>query len=332
MGKAALTPPIIVIYGDEAHQKETALTRTLDILLPPTVDRSLALTAYDGERGADDGGPSIQSVLEDLTTLPFLADLRVVLIRSADAFVSAHRERLEKYFAAPARTGVLVLECRAFPKTTKLYKAAVAAGGDVIECKKLFGKALIDLVTTEAGKQKKRLEYATAARLVDLVGQEAGPLVSEVEKLALYVGQRQEITDQDVSDLVGQTREEKVFAVADAAGAGRLADALRLWHQVIETDPDATYRALGGFVFVVRRWLSAHRAIAEGASIREIAPRMMMWGRERELEAIMRRQPASRLRRALAALADLDSQAKSGGRSIERGIELLLVRLAAPAA
>jgi DNA polymerase-3 subunit delta len=332
MGRTVPTPPIVVVYGDETHQKETALTRTLDTLLPPAVDRALALTAYDGDRSADDGGPSIQSVLEDLTTLPFLTDLRVVLIRAADAFISAHRERLEKYLAAPARTGVLVLECRAFPKTTKLYKAAAAVGGDVIECKRLFGKALIDLVAAEAGRHKKRLEYATAARLVDLVGSEAGTLVAEVEKLALYVGQRQEITDRDVGDLVGQTREEKVFAVADAAGAGRLAEALRLWHQVIETDPEASFRALGGMAFVVRRWLSAQRALAEGASVREIAPKLMMWGRERELEAILRRQPASRLRRALAALADLDSQAKSGGRSIERGIELLLVRLGAPAA
>ncbi len=332
MAKAPHVPPIVVICGDEEHQKETALASALDALLPPEVDRALALTSYDGAQKPDQGGPAIAAVLEDLATLPFLSDRRVVLIRSADAFVTSHRERLEAYFAAPARTGVLILECRGFPKTTRLYKAVIAVGGQVVECKKLFGRALVEFVLAEFGKRGKRVDAAGAGRLVDMVGQDTGMLAGEVEKLCLYVGDRPAVTDGDVSDLVGQSREEKIFAVADAAGAGRLQDSLRLWHQVLETDPDAQFRAVGGLAFVVRRWLAAHRMVAAGDSLREVAPRMMMWGRERQLETILNRLPARLLRRLLAAIADLDSQAKSGARSIEMGIELLLVRLAAPAA
>ncbi len=325
------SPPIIVIYGDEQHQKETTLHQILDQLLPPEVDRALALSNFDGEEKEEHGGPTVSRVLEDLRTLPFLADRRVVVVRSADGFISAHRDQLEKYLESPAATGVLVLECRSFPKTTRLYKSAIAAGGAVHECKKLYGRALVEFVVAEAGQHGKRIEPDAAGRLVDLVGQDAGMLAGEVEKLALYVDDRSAITASDVADLVGQSREEKIFAVADAAALGRLPEALRLWQDVLETDPAAAFRAVGGLAFVVRRWLSAHQMVAEGQPIRSIAPKLMMWGRERELETLLRRQPPKRLRQALAAIADLDSQAKFGQRSIERGMESLLVRLSGSA-
>jgi DNA polymerase-3 subunit delta len=331
MARKPAAPPLIVIYGDDEHQRATAVTAALDELLPPPVDRALALTVYDGGRSADQGGPSLAAVLEDLATLPFLAERRVVLIRDAEAFISAHRERLERYAAAPAPTGVLILECRSFPKTTRLYKAAVAAGGRLCECKKLYGRELVAFVIEQARARGKRLDPAAGARLTDLVGQDTGILAAEIEKLALYVGDRSGITDRDVTELVGQSREEKVFAVMDAAAAGRLPDALRLWHQVLSSDPAAVYRAVGGMTYVVRRWLAAHRLRADGASIRAIAPKLMMWGREQELETLLARLTPQFLRRLLAAIADLDSQAKVGARSIETGVEMLLLRLAAAA-
>ena len=201
-----------------------------------------------------------------------------------------------------------------------------------MECKKLTGRALTDFVLGAARERGKRLDDGAAAHLIDLVGQDTGMLAGEIEKLSLYAGDRQTLTDHDVSELVGQSREEKIFAVMDAAATGRLSDALRLWHQVLATDPEAAYKVLGGMTFKVRQWLIAHRLLADGSSVSEIAPRVMMWGRHQDLETLLRRLPATLLRRLLAALAQLDSEAKSGARSIETGVELVLVRLAtAPA-
>ncbi len=296
--------------------------------MPAGVDRTLAYVEYDGQRPADQGGPSLAAVLDDLATLPFLAPRRVVVVREADAFITAHREKLERCLAKPASTGTLILECRSFPKTTRLYKAVAAAGGLVTEHKKLGGRALLEFVLAEATARGKRIDPSAATRLVDLVGQDTGALASEIEKLCLYAAARSAITDDDVSDLVGQTREERVFAALDAAAMGQLADALRLWHQVLTTDPESVYKAVGGVAYKARQWLGAHRMASNGLDISEIAPKLLMWRRERELQTILKRLSPTLLRRFLAAIADLDSQAKSGTRSIETGIELLLARLA----
>lgn len=325
-------PPIIVIAGDDAYQKLAHLERTLDELLPPEVDRALALSVLDGARKGEQPPPTASAVLQELATLPFLADRRVVVIRSADNFITDNRERLESYAESPCRTGVLVLECRAFQKQWRLYKAVEAIGGRILECKKLTGRALVEFVVARAGERQKRIEPAAAAKLVDLIGAEPGMLEGEVEKLALYAGSRSEITLDDVAALVGQTREEKVFAAMDAAATGDLHKALSLWHQVLETDPASVYKAVGGVAFMLRKWLTAHNLAAQGEPLGAIAPRVMMWGRERDLAALLKRLPARAIRRYLAALADLDSQAKQGLRSIENGVELLLARLATPAA
>jgi len=169
----------------------------------------------------------------------------VVLIREAETFITAHREKLENYLARPSPTGTLILECRSFPKTTRLSKAAAAVGGQLIECKKLVGRALVDFVVSEARSQNKRIDPAAAARLIDMVGQDTGILATEVEKLALYAADRPALTEQDVTDLVGQSREEKIFAVMDAAAAGRLTDALRLWHQVSPPTRKPSIKCLG---------------------------------------------------------------------------------------
>lgn len=267
-------------------------------------------------------------MLEDLATLPFLSPRRVVVIRDADAFVTAHRERLEVYLEHPAPTGTLVLTCRSFPRTTRLSKAALAVDGRVIECKSLGGRALVDFAVSEARARGKRMEPATAARLISLVGNDAGLLAGEIDKLALYAGERATLTENDINELVGQSREEKIFAAMDAAALGRLRDALQLWHQVLATDPESVFKVIGGMAWKTRQWLNAQRLAAAGASAAEIAPRVGMWGREHDLQLLLRRLSAATLRRLLAAIAELDSQAKLGVRSIETGVELTLTRLA----
>lgn len=324
-GRAA--PSFVVIFGDEEYQKLNALAKVRDELLPPEVDRGLALCEYDGARDVENGGPQLATVMDDLCTLPFLADRRVVIVRDADKFVSACRERLERYAANPSPTGTLVLVCRSFPKTTRLYKA-VTAGGRVVECKKLSSRAVADFVMEQFAVSGKRVDFNIAQRLAEMIGNEQGTLVGEIEKLCLYAIDRPTVTMADVDALVGQSREEKIFAVMDAAAAGKPREALALWHQTLETDKAAAFKAVGGIAFVLRKWLAAQNMRAAGLPVPAIAPKVMMWGRERELEALLRRVPATRIQGLLAALAELDAQAKSGGRSIEMGVEALLIEVA----
>ena len=101
-------------------------------------------------------------------------------------------------------------------------------------------------------------------------------LDAELSKLAEYVGQRPEITPDDVAALTGHLREEKVFAVVDAVASGATAEALKQWDQVLATDRAATDRAIGGLAWSVRRLLEARRDLDRGVPIASLARRMYM--------------------------------------------------------
>src|SRR5205814_115297 len=73
------------------------------------------------------------TVRAELDTLPFLSPRRVVVVEAADPFVTRHRAQLEKYVGQPAANGVLILDVKAWPATTKLAKLVPDA--QTIVCK-----------------------------------------------------------------------------------------------------------------------------------------------------------------------------------------------------
>jgi len=333
MGRAAgkntaTAPPIVAIVGDEEFLKHNALKALLDRLLPPSADRGMALVEYEADRNASGAGVEFARVADDLGTLPFLADRRVVVIRNADAFVTLYRKKLEAYATRPSPTATLVMMCRSFPSNTNLAKT-VASIGQVVECKRLKGPALTAFVQDRAQAAGKKIDYPLAAKIVELVGSDQGALSNEVEKLCLLASDRPTITAGDVSDLVGQTREEIVFAAMDAAAAGRLPQALAMWSQTLATNKAAAFIAVGGVAWKLRSWIAAHEMLAARVPLSTIASKIGLWGRVPEAESLLRRLSLRRVKRLLADLAELDGEAKVGARSIEMGVEALLVELAA---
>lgn len=334
MAKATAKPrpndpaPIVVIFGDDEFLKHDALRTAIDEALPPDCDRGMALVERDADRNVAGGGLDFAAVMDDLATLPFLATRRAVVVRNADPFITAHRARLEAYAQKPFATATLILVCRTFPATTRLAKA-VAATGRVVECKRLKGPALISFVQDCARRNDKTLEHPLAAKVVELVGGDAGALANEVEKLCLLALDRDAITPDDVANLVGQTREEIVFAAMDAAAGGNLSTALKIWAQALATDRSAAFKAVGGVAWKLRAWLAAHELRSSGAPMATVAAKIGLWGRPAEAELLLRRLSHARVQRMLKQLAELDGEAKVGARSIERGVEALLVELAA---
>lgn len=321
--------PLAVIFGESEYLRAQRTAQVLDKLLPPEVDRGVALAEYDGTRSEEQGGPTLAAVFDDLNTLPFLADRRVVVIRDADRFVTAARDKLETYLQKPSPTAVLVLVCRTFQKTTRLYKAAAALGCEMIECGRVSAAQVERMAVQQAEALGVALDADVARQLVQQVGANPGLIATEVEKLCLYVVDRKAISRSDIEVLVDSNREEQIFGAMDTAAQGRSAEALMQWQQVLAHEPKAVFMAVAGMASKARSWLAGHRALNDGRSSSEIATQMRCFGRADVAMAILRRIPERKVRRLLAAIADLDTQAKSGARSIETGVERILLATAA---
>jgi DNA polymerase-3 subunit delta len=212
--------PVYTLYGDDAFLRREALAAIVRTVLPGAEDDELAIRRFAGDQA------TLADVLDEVRTVPFFTRRRVVIVEGADPFVTAHRRELELYVEEPAESGVLVLSIKVWTATTKLAKL-VERVGLAVECKGPHERELHAWLVHLARSRFGVVMHEDAARLlIELAGPEAGILVSDVEKLAVYVGQRHEIHREDVARMVGAGRIETIWKVLDAATTGRGALAL----------------------------------------------------------------------------------------------------------
>ena len=180
-----------------------------------------SLTNFEGRTA------EFREVAVELLTLAMFGSRRLVVVDEADEFVSRYREALEDYVARPGRSGILLLDVKSWPATTRLYKA-VDAQGLAVDCNAPPVAKLIRWLGDWARQtHKSQLSPGAADTLVELVGPELGLLDQELAKLALMAGNDRKITPEMVQKLVGGWRAKTTWEMLDLALDGNVTEALR---------------------------------------------------------------------------------------------------------
>ena len=313
---------VYVVVGDDPYLVGRQVERLLDGWLAPD-ERALCLHQPDPDK------VGVAEVLDELRTLPFLAPRRVVVLRDADAFVSAHRQALERYLEEPSATGVLLLVVKSWPKSTRLAKKL--AGSDcVIEAGAVAPAKLAGWAAGCARQEHdKTLAREAAELLVEWTGDDPGRVAREVEKLAVYVGSRRTITADDVEALVGHNRVFGAFDVIGAMTAGQRTEAIGRLRRLFEADRSAEYTVVGAFAYHFRRLFSARALLDAGQSPQQIAPRLKVWRRQEAFFQQARRLSLVQIGSVLAQLAHIDHGIKTGRTTAPVAMERLLMELIA---
>jgi len=270
---------------------------------------------------------AVADVLDELRTLPFLADKRVVLIKDADKFVSANREILEKYFDEPSPTGVLIMAVATWDKRTKLAKKLPKVGTliSVSEIKSYhLGKYITDYARD---KHNKTFGRGAAQLLVALVGDEPGRLCSEADKLAIYVDGKKNITSDDVEKLIGHNREFGAFAVIDAITEANVGCAIERLRNMFASDRQAEYKVVGAFAYHFRRLFKAKALLDKGTNRNQVAKQLGLWGNVDGFFSQLSRISLEEIGTVLAQLARIDYLVKTGQADVKIAVEQLVLSL-----
>jgi len=133
------------------------------------------------------------------------------------------------------RNNILILLAEAVDKRKRLYKYIQKQGviidlsvdqGSSSAAKKDQEKVVTELLHTTLKKYDKKIDPQIIPVFLERVGFHPVAAVMEAEKLALYVGDRGEITREDVDAIIGRTREEALYELTEAVSSGRLEDGL----------------------------------------------------------------------------------------------------------
>jgi DNA polymerase-3 subunit delta len=211
---------VVVLHGDEPFLARETLAVVRGRLCPDEADRGWAWREFPG-----DGEVDPRDVFDEAATVPLFAGAtRAAVVRTADAFVSANRERLEKLAAAPRGSrGLVILEVKTFSATTRLAKAVVAHGA-VIETSIPDRFDLAAWVRRwAAARHGLPLAAATAQRLLERLGADLGQIDQALARLAAATppGDRKRPLEPDAVDaFAGSPQERTAWEMIDAAAAG----------------------------------------------------------------------------------------------------------------
>lgn len=297
---------VVLISGPEQFLADRASRSIREALR--TVDASLEVHDIDAS-GYGHGE------LFTLASPSLFAEPRLIRVEGVEKASDAFLEDAKRYLAEPAEDTTLVLRHAGGQRGKGLLDAVRGDRGASI--------GAFEVVCAEVKKDADRLGFAQAEfrRLEAQIAPNAlralvaayqgglGELAGAIEQLVSNVGKR--LTEQDVERATEGRVEAGAFKVADAATAGRAADALVLLRQALSTgtDPIPMLAALNMKVRAMARVYGARGSSGELASAFGMAP----WQVERA-QRETRGWTETELARAIDLAAETELALKGGSR------------------
>ena len=254
--------PLYFLHGKERY----LLDRAVDLLRARVLDARTRDFNYELFYGKEAGASRI---VQAARTLPMMAKRRLVLVRDADEMKADELAGLIGYISAPAPESCVVFVGEKIDQRMKFF-TAFKKHGVLVKLDPLYERQLPDFVRGEARARGVTLEADALQLVVDEIGAELGQLADAVERLAIFVGERKQVSAEDVEQVVATTRQRSVFELANAVGEGDRAHALTVLSSMLGAR-ESGVRVVAMLARHVRQlWLAAE-LIAKGAGKMELA-------------------------------------------------------------
>ena len=244
---------VYLLLGDDEERKSRSVEK---------LRRGREVESYD----ASETTP--EAVVSACNSYSLFGEGPFVIVRNLDTWNAAQKAVVVAYLDNPAPDADLVLLGQKLGTRERLL-AAVKKSGDVHSFEQPTGKALVRWVVGHAKGLGLDLPDDVAGSLIERCSGDKQRLITETEKLALYVSDRP-ATGEDVEALCPPDVQSNIFAFVDALGVGDRSRAIRLLEALISTgEPPlrATYMVRRQFRLVAR----ARALFARGASQGEVA-------------------------------------------------------------
>jgi DNA polymerase-3 subunit delta len=265
---------------------------------------------FEGERAQPD------TVARALSAMTFVLGRRFVVVDGVERWKDKDLDALEAGLASmpPDTTVAFFAREEGRLKTPgRLVAAVKKAGGDIAAESTVKPWELPKWVAARARELGLELEGGAATALVAHVGERQQRLLRELEKLALELGPGGRIGLSEVEERTAPSSELRVWTLADALVAGDEAAATRAYLAL-----RAQGERLSGLLYMMaqrlRTALEVARALEAGQSASEVKRSLRMPSRAADrLISDVDRAGATKLRRALESVADLEVASRGGG-------------------
>ena len=212
--------PVYWLEGEESYFIDKVVDHAEHHILSES-ESSFNLSVFYGKDA------SWADVLNACRRYPMFAERQVVLLKEAQQMRDI--DKLEAYIANPLGSTIFVVSYKdkkvdGRSKLAKLLKEKAV----MLSTKKLYDRDIPGW--TQEMIQSKGLSITPRglALLVDHIGNDLTRIENEVDKLSVNLGKRTSITEDDIENFIGVSKEFNVFELQSALGARDLSRCLRI--------------------------------------------------------------------------------------------------------
>ena len=176
-------------------------------------------------------------VVNACSRYPMFAERQVVLLKEAQQMRDI--EKLESYIENPLASTVFVVSFKEKKlDARKKFARLVKEKGVLITTKKMYERELPQWTQELLHSKALTITQKGLALLVDHIGNDLVRIENEIDKLSVNLGKRTTITEEDIEQYIGVSKDYNVFELQSALAAKDLARSIRII-QYFEANPKA---------------------------------------------------------------------------------------------
>ncbi len=168
---------------------------------------------------------------------PMFAERQVVLLKEAQQMRDI--EKLESYIESPLASTVFVVSYKEKKlDARKKFTKTVKEKGVLVTTKKMYDRELPQWAQELIQSKGLTITQKGLALLVDHIGNDLVRIENEIDKISVNLGKRTTITEDDIEQYIGVSKEYNVFELQSALATKDLARSIRII-QYFEANPKA---------------------------------------------------------------------------------------------
>lgn len=228
--KKKVFKPIYWLEGEENYFIDKVVDYAEHNILSET-EKGFNLTVFYGKDA------SWPEVINSCRRYPMFSERQVVLLKEGQQMKDI--EKLESYIENPLSSTILVVSYKekkvdGRTKFAKLLKE----NGVLLSTKKIYENQLPEWTQEMVANHGYEITAKALMLLVDHIGNDLSRIENEIEKILVNLGKRKTITEDDIEQFIGISKEFNVFEFQNALAAKDLAACMRII-QYFEANPKA---------------------------------------------------------------------------------------------
>ena len=228
--KKNIYKPLYWLEGEEEYFINKVIDYAEHHILPES-EASFNLTVFYGKDAA------WADIINACRRYPMFAEKQVVILKEAQQMRDV--EKLEPYIENPLHSTILVVSYKdkKVDGRTKFAKV-IKEKGVLLSTKKIYENQLPQWTENMVGERGYEINRKALMLLVDHIGNDLSRLENEVEKILVNLGKRKIITEEDIEEFIGISKEFNVFEFQNALAVKDMSRCMRII-QYFEANPKA---------------------------------------------------------------------------------------------